>query len=111
MHTPMTNAETPPEQATGTNKRAFLLIKQDKAEIRASIPENYTVEQAKYVLAEKAGYEPTIATEDDDGGMSVRLAVKTEDGRLRLLRDETTFRELEEGSRLMPIPSLAPARC
>jgi hypothetical protein len=86
-------------------KREYALVKRDGTEIRCKIPGHYTISQAKGILAERAGYEPNIA----EDGLSVRLAVQTDAGH-SLLPDETRFRDLEEGLKLRPIPSLAPAR-
>ncbi|MGA2068503.1 MAG: hypothetical protein ABSG86_26250 [Thermoguttaceae bacterium] len=86
-------------------KREYVLAKRDGTPIRCLIPGHYTVQEAKGILAERAGYEPNIA----EDGLSVRLAVETDAGS-RLLPDEMRFRDLEEGLRLKPIPSLAPAR-
>jgi hypothetical protein len=99
-----TVSEMEPQQQEET-KRKFLLNKRDGALARCLIPEDFTVEQAKGILAERAGYEPNIAGDPS----SVRLAVETETGR-RLLADEMRFRDLEEGLTLTAIPSLAPAR-
>lgn len=93
---------------TGTGeevKKEFSLTKRDGTQIRCLIPGHFTVEQAKGVLAERAGYEPMIADEP----LSVRLAVESEAGR-HLLPDESRFRDLDEGLTLTAIPSLAPAR-
>ena len=86
-------------------KREFFLEKRDGAVIGCKIPPEYTVGQAKHVLAERAGYDPELAGTPTN----VRLAVKSEEG-YRLVTDETTFRSLEEGTTFKPIPSLAPAR-
>jgi hypothetical protein len=91
-----------------SSRRDYALVKKDGSEIKAQIPATYTVGQAKGVLGEKAGFEPQFV--DGDQGLSLRLAVETDgDSGLRLLPDELRFEELEEGTRLHPIPSLAPA--
>jgi hypothetical protein len=86
-------------------KRQYVLEKRDGTPVPCRVPGHYTVGEAKGILAERAGYEPNIA----EDGLSVRLAVETDSGR-RLLPDEMRFRDLDEGLRLKPIPSLAPAR-
>ncbi len=88
-----------------TETREYVLQKRDGVLIRCRIPGHYTVKEAKGTLAERAGYEPSIAEDE----LSVRLAVETDTGS-RLLPDEMRFRDLDEGLRLKPIPSLAPAR-
>jgi hypothetical protein len=85
-------------------KRHFVLEKRDGNTVRFTVPEHYTVGQAKNLLAERCGYEPNLAEEP----ASVRLARKNETG-TQLIPDETTFRDLEEGTCLKPIPSLSPA--
>ncbi len=89
-----------------TEKREYMLLKRDGREIPARIPAHYTVREATSVLAEKAGYEPQVGKES----LSFRMAVETETGGHRLLSEETRFSDLEEGLRMRPIPSLAPAR-
>ena len=96
---------TKPRAEQAEAKREYSLQKRDGTFIHCRIPAHYTVKEAKGTLAERAGYEPNIAEDE----LSVRLAVETDTGS-RLLPDQTRFRDLEEGLRLKPIPSLAPAR-
>ena len=97
----MTTVTKPEER---TDKKSFILMKRSGDECPCRIPGDYSVEQAKDLLAERAGYEPKIGTDP----LSVRLAIETESGR-HLLPDDTRFDEIDEEARLVPIPSLAPA--
>ncbi len=99
------NASTQATSNGTERKRKFLLEKRNGDTIPFTVPEHFTVGQAKNVLAERCGYEPNFAEDP----ASVRLAEKSEAG-TRLLPDETTFRELAEGICLKPIPSLSPAQ-
>ena len=85
-------------------KKHFVLEKRNGNTVRFTVPEHFTVGQAKNLLAERCGYEPNLA----DDPANVRLAQNTKTG-TQLIPDETTFRDLEEGTRLKPIPSLSPA--
>jgi hypothetical protein len=98
------SSSTQTVEANVERKKHFFLEKRNGTTVRFSVPDHYTVGQTKNLLAERCGYEPNL----DEEPASVRLAQKTET-ETRLIPDETIFRDLEEGTRLKPIPSLSPA--